>query len=385
MLVSLGTDTKKVRTVNRLVVLNLIRESGPLSKAAIARQTGRSLSTINRVIEELLSEELIQPASDQLERGSGRPGEVFEFTGRSHHVIGIDLGYPNLRGMIADLSGRIHNEVAVPAAIGDGNENYRRLLVLLDRLEHESNVEFSQISGIGLGVAGTVDHSKGIVLRSASMGWENFPLAKRLFKDTGLTLYLESDINLITLGEYGFGVGQGISNLVCITLGTRVLCGIIINGEIYNGSNFNSGRIDEFISTGDYHGNLESLISSPSIIEAARKQLVTTDPLRAESLNDAKQVYQAATAGEAWAQAIISERIPALAMTLSNISMLLDPEMIVFSGRMAEDSELLIPKITNYLKDRVPCIPLIQKSNLGTQSTVLGAIMLVYNGILHNW
>jgi glucokinase len=347
MLVSLGTDTKKVRTVNRLVVLNLIRESGALSKAAIARQTGRSLSTVNRVIDELLTEELIKPASGQLERGSGRPGEVFEFTGRSHHVIGIDLGYPNLRGMIADLSGRIHKEVAVPAAIGDGNENYRRLLVLLDRLEHESNVEFSHISGIGLGVAGTVDHSNGIVLRSASMGWENFPLAKRLFKDTGLTLYLESDINLITLGEYGFGVGQGISNLVCVTLGTRVLCGIIINGEIFHGTNYNSGRIDEFIPTGDYHGNLESLISSPSIIEAARKHLVTTDTLRAESLNDAKQVYQAANAGEAWAQEIISERIPALALTLSNISMLLDPEMIVFSGRMAEDSELLIPMITN--------------------------------------
>lgn len=393
MVASLGADTKKVRNINRTIVLNIIRDNGAISKAAIARQTGISFSTVNRVVEELLQEDLIQQAQDRLDRGGGRPGEVFEFNGKSHFVIGIDLGVPNIRGMIADLAGTTHKELTIPVEVGNGPENYHRLLMLVEQLQSDFQEKKSQISGIGLGVAGIVDQSMGVVIRSQLLGWENFPLARRLQKDTGMTLFLDNDINLITMGEYGFGIGQGIPNLVCITLGTRVLCGFIVNGEIYRGSTHNSGRLDHFIHPMDLNcaenagqsASLESLISSPSILNAGVRALESIDPQRADRMTDPKLVYQAARSGEPWAVQVFENVLPALAATVGNLSLLLDPEMIVISGRMADEAVYLVPLITNYLIGKIPHVPHIETSPLGTRSTVLGAIMLVYRGILHNW
>lgn len=223
MLVSHGYKIENIRTFNRTVIVNTIRAEGAVSKAKIARLTGISVPTVNRQFEELLREGLICQVKNNFDRGKGRPGELFEFNGKSHFVIGIDLAYPNIRGMIADLSGTIHTELTEPVEKGNGDENYRRLLSLIERLQNETDVERSKIYGIGLGIGGIVDHKNGIVLQSAMMGWENFPLAKLLFKETGFTLFLDNDVNLATIGEYGFGLGQGLSNLACERLG-RVCC-----------------------------------------------------------------------------------------------------------------------------------------------------------------
>lgn len=391
MLYSQGVDNKKVRTINRGIILNLIRNQGPVTKATLARLTGISLPTVNRVIDELCKEDLILPAENQYERGGGRPGELFQFNGRSHFVIGVDMGVPNLRGMIADLAGEVHKEIAIPADIGNGPENYRRLQALIEQLRNEVNESHPPLSGIGLGVAGTVDPANGVVLSSPLLGWENIPLARRLKKDAGLPVYLDSDINLITIGEHGFGVGHGLSNLICITLGTRMLCGMILNGELVRGTNFNGGRIGQFIPAiesaaidGSVLISLETLVASPGVIEKARAVLNRLEPAQRQDIQDAKFVYQQAREGQPWAVEIIESIIPPLAITIANLSLLLDPEIIVFSGRMSEETHLIIPKITHFLNGKIPQIPQIEASTLGTRSTVLGAVMLVYKGILQN-
>jgi len=396
MLVSHGYKIENIRTFNRTVIVNTIRAEGAVSKAKIARLTGISVPTVNRQFEELLREGLICQVKNNFDRGKGRPGELFEFNGKSHFVIGIDLAYPNIRGMIADLSGTIHTELTEPVEKGNGDENYRRLLSLIERLQNETDVERSKIYGIGLGIGGIVDHKNGIVLQSAMMGWENFPLAKLLFKETGFTLFLDNDVNLATIGEYGFGLGQGLSNLACVTLGTRVLCGLVLDGELYRGSNYNSGRIDNFIPAFDFpqqtnhpdletQGIMERLVSSPNILRKGRIFLERNDPGNAASLEDPKQVYQAAGVGEPWAVEIIETIVPPLALMFSNISSLLDLEMIIITGRVADESQVLIPMITDYLKKKSLRVPNIKSSKLGSKDTVLGAVMLVYMGILHNW
>jgi predicted NBD/HSP70 family sugar kinase len=391
VLSSQGADTKKVRTINRAVILNSIREQGPVSKATLARMTGISLPTVNRVIDELCQEDLILPSENQLERGGGRPGELFQFNGRSHFVIGVDLGTPNLRGMIANLAGEVQKEITIPLEVGDWPENYRRLLTLIEQLRKGVDDSHSLISGIGLGVAGIVDHTNGVVLRSPLLGWENFPLARRLKNDVDLPIYLDSDINLITIGEHGFGVGLGTKNLMCINLGTRMYCGMIINGELFRGSNFNGGRIGQFIPTlealnvdASAPSSLESMVAANGIMEKARAVLEPLDSTWKQNINDAKGVYRAAREGKAWAIEIIESMVAPLAITVANLSFLLEPEVIVFSGRMAEEAQMIIPKITRFLNGKIPQIPHIEASTLGTRATVLGAVMLVYKGILQN-
>ena len=186
---SVGSDPKKIRNYNRMLILDLIRSEGIISKAGIARKTGISFSTVSRVIDELISENLIKSSQDKLDRGGGRPGELFEFDGKSHYVIGADLGYPNLRGYIADLSGGIHKEITIPVDTGNGVENYQRLLQLLTQLQQEDGIRVPSIYGVGLGITGIVDHASGVVVQSSVLGWENFPLARRLHQETGLPIF----------------------------------------------------------------------------------------------------------------------------------------------------------------------------------------------------
>ncbi|MEI8130902.1 MAG: ROK family transcriptional regulator [Leptolinea sp.] len=396
MLVSRGYKIENIRTFNRTVIVNTIRAEGAVSKAKIARLTGISVPTVNRQVEELLREDLICQDHNDFERGRGRPGELFEFNGKSHFVIGIDLAFPNIRGMVADLSGTIHTEMIEPVEKGNGVENYRRLLSLIERLQNETKVERSKIYGIGLGIGGIVDHENGIVLQSAMMGWENFHLAKLLYTETGFTLFLDNDVSLSTIGEHGFGLGQGLSNFACVTLGTRVLCGLVLDGNLFRGSNFNSGRIDNFIPAYEFqpqinHHDLESqgimemLVSSPNVLRKGRILLERINPGKAAHLDDPKQVYQAAGQGEPWALEVIETIVPPLALMFSNISSLLDLEMIIISGRMADESQVITPMISEYLKGKTLRVPNIKSSNLGSKATVMGAVMLVYKGILHNW
>lgn len=395
MFESLGVDIKKIRTINRTVVVNTIRTEGPVSKAKIVRLTGISIPTVNRVVEELLREDLVCVVSNQHERGGGRPGELFEFNGKCHFVIGIDVALPNMRGMVADLTGKIFTELTEPVESGNGPENYRRLLALIERLLAETEVESSKIFGIGLGVGGVVDSSNGVVLQSKITGWDNFPLVKQLQQDTGLIPYLDSDINLATMGEHGFGVGQGLTNIACVTLGTRVLCGLIINGELYHSLTFDNGRIDHFIFDQDLEphsvldevegqGVFERLVSSPNVLRMAKNALADQPNLQAQ-IQDAKQVYLAAEQGEPWALEIIQSIVPALAVAFANISSLLNLEMIIISGRMAEESRVILPLINTYQSQKTSRIPCLHSSTLGSRATVLGAVMLGYKGILHNW
>ena len=390
---SVGSDPKKIRNYNRMLILDLIRREGIISKAGISRKTGISFSTVGRVIDELISENLIKSSQDKQERGSGRPGELFEFDGKSHFVIGADLGYPNIRGFIADLSGEIHKEITFPVDTGNGVENYQRLLQLLNQLQQEDGIQIPSIYGVGLGIAGIVDHTSGVVVQSSILGWDNFPLARRLHQATGLPIFLDNDINLITFGEYGFGIGKGSTNMACITLGTRVLCGLILHGEIFRGSNLNSGRLDQFIPLIDQPKNtitgsiitLDSYVSSISVLNKAREELAKLDTVQAQSLNEASNVYSAYNEGKPWAIETLEPVIRILAAAIANIFFLLDLEIMVISGRMAEESKLIIPSITTCLNGKIPSIPHIVASNLGSRATVLGAIMLVYRGLLRDW
>ncbi len=328
-----------------------------------------------------------------MDRGSGRPGELFEFDGKSHYVIGADLGYPNLRGYIADLSGGIHEEITIPVVAGNGVENYQQLLLLLTQLQQEGGIQTSSLYGVGLGITGIVDHTSGVVVQSSVLGWENFPLARRLHQEIGLPIFIDNDINLITFGEYGFGIGKGSANMACITLGTRVLCGLILRSEIFRGSNLNSGRLDQFIPLIDqlniYNSDsitpLDSYVSSISVLKKAYKELAKLDAVQAQSLEEASKVYAAYAEGKSWAIDTLEPVIRILAAAIANIFLLLDLEIVVISGRMADESKLIIPSISTYLNGKIPSIPHIVASNLGSRATVLGAIMLVYRGLLRNW
>jgi glucokinase len=196
-----------------------------------------------------------------------------------------------------------------------------------------------------------------------------------------MPVFVDNDVNLAVLGEHWFGSGRSVQNMMLISIGTGVGSGLIIDGALYRGHSQASGEVGYIVP--DIHalgrpyrgfGVLESIISGTGIGHRAGQRCGASNGGPELS---AEEVFGAARAGEPWAQEIVEETIDYLALGIANINTLLDLELIVLSGGVARQSDLLIDGIHDRIDGVIPRIPCIKVSQLGRRATVMGAIVLV--------
>jgi predicted NBD/HSP70 family sugar kinase len=381
------TDKRNIRSINRAAILDLIRTNEPISRTKIALQLGISLPTVLRIVDDLIREGLII-TDDKKEKGGGRPGELLRFNGGYYSILCIDLGCPEMIGMISDLCGNILHEIRCPLIPGNGKENLKYLENLIDALLKKAKDGQHILKGIGLGIPGGNDIDAGVVLESTYLGWENVPLSRRLNRRFHVPVYIDSDINLFTLGENGFGAAKGLQNFICLTLGSKILCGMMINGEIYRGHHFQAGSLGSTFPSvtmlkdwkSGVAGALDSIASGTSTYQHAITALEKHNPAALSKMVDMLSVYQAAADGDIWAKEIIEEVALHISHAISNLTLILDPEVIVLTGKAANAGETIKNLIYQNLQGKLPFLPEIKISDLGTRSIVCGAIMLIYRG-----
>jgi len=375
-----------MRRINRTAILDLLRQRSPLARSQIARELNMSLPTVMRIIDGLIEEDLVQD-NIRSERTGGRRRQLLGFNGEAYAVIGVDLGGTKMFGAVANLAGVIQQEIRVPVENGGSPEaNVDCLCTLIQSLLDAPRPVGQRIRGIGVGAPGITLSQEGIVTWAPSLGWRNLPLKAILRERFDLPIFVENDVNLAALGELGYGAGRGVRNLVCITIGTGIGAGIIIDGALYRGCTEAAGEIGymlpgiEFLGRRyDQFGALEILASGTGTAARARQLLAERGiPFSPDSL-DAEAVFAAARAGEAWAQEVVDRTVDYLSLAIANVSILLNPEIIILGGGMARSADLLIAPIVQRLEGAIPFIPRIVASPLGYRAAVMGAIMLVLN------
>ena len=159
------------------------------------------------------------------------------------YYIGVDIGGTNIKAGVVDENAQLVSKISLKTNAADGYKSV--LAVIIDAVEQAvqlSGEEFDRIKTNGVGCPGTMDNENGTVLYSNNLHWENVPLAKDLAEHFGKRIILENDANVAAYGEYLAGAAKGAKNAVVLTLGTGVGAGIIINGEIYSGSNNAGGE-----------------------------------------------------------------------------------------------------------------------------------------------
>ncbi len=386
------TATARVmRSINRTAILDLIRQKSPIARSEIARQLHISLPTAMRIVDDLIAEDLVRY---QGSRGStrGRPSALLEFNGKAYAVIGVDLGGAQMFGTVADLSGAVQHEIYLPRNGQSPKENLEQLCELIERLLDAPRPPGQRIRGIGIGAPGLTLSPEGVVVWAPSLGWRDLPLKRILSERFDVPVFVENDVNLAALGEWGFGAGRGAQNLVCISVGTGVGAGIILDGALYRGHHQAAGEIGyllpgvEFLGRRyDQFGALESLASGTGIARRAQELLEAEGlPLPAEGLS-AEGVFAAARRGEPWAQKVVSDTVDYLSLAIVSISTVLDPEVIVLGGGVARSADLLIEPILRRLDGIMLCVPRLAASPLGRRAAVMGAIMLVLNATTENF
>ncbi len=159
--------------------------------------------------------------------------------------IGLDLGGTSIKMALVDTGGGLsfRRETATPFKAGR-SEVIGLLVDDIRDIIKKSGVKKRDLGGVGIGVPGPVDFKNGIVRYFPNIkGWDNVPLRSIMERRLALKAALDNDVNAMTLGEYRFGAGKGTVNLVCLTLGTGVGGGLIINRKLYRGSTMCAGEI----------------------------------------------------------------------------------------------------------------------------------------------
>jgi predicted NBD/HSP70 family sugar kinase len=209
-----------------------------------------------------------------------------------------------------------------------------------------------------------------------------------LAKRYKLPITVDNDVNLAALGEYWYGVGQNVQNMVMIVDGAGIGAGIIIDGALYRGSTEASGEIGHSIPGREFlgkshldFGSLESVASGTAIINRAREVLKSRRDLPNLDPLQAGDVFESAQRGEKWASAIVRDVVDYLAIAVANLSVSFDPELIVLGGGMTSFAHMLVGPILRRIEGTVPTPPRLVVSNLGLRATVMGAITTVLHNI----
>ena len=350
--------------MNQAIVLEAIRREKTIPFAELCTQLQLSDDEMRLIVDKLVARNLVQVQDD-----------VCHFYETGHLVIGIDIGGTKIYSAISTLGGNVVYEQTIRNHNTKSEATYTLLTNLIDTLQENAPPDIP-ILGIGIGAPGAVIQPAGVVKLAPNIQWWDFPLKDRLSQQYDYPIIIENDVNLATLGEYGFGTETRTENMVLFSIGTGVGAGLILHGELYRGSKGIAGEVGYMLPSIQFLGHqyddlgaLEGIVSGSGIRERAQNSQLQNPNISAE------ETFLAAQAGEKWAQQLVDETIDHLALCIANICVILDPDLIVFSGGVSNSTDTLIPSITERLTGTIPRIPTLRVSSLGTKATIFGTIV----------
>ncbi len=381
---------------NKLKVISCIGRYQPVSRGELSRVTGLPSPTITNIVAEFVQENLVTEVGFQVSTGGRKPA-LLELTPEKSFLMGVELNAQRLTVLLIDLKANIHHkhvEVVGPQATQEQLEQ-RLYEAIAECLERNSDHR-ERIKGIGLGISGLVDSSRGVSLRFPGVSpWKEMPVVHNLHSRFGLPAFLENNVAIRTLAELWFGLGRGKSNYLYISLGPHIRMGIVINGQLYRGSSGNAGELGHttFRSDGPlcYCGNsgcLEMYASSEALVQEVRRVLyerptVSGSPLAEIPADriEADHVFQAARDGDRLADSIIDRVIEPLGLSIAGLVNLFDAEAIILGGSMAVEGDLILQRIQQAIQKRsLPHLAQtvdLKVTRFGPEGGALGAGALV--------
>jgi glucokinase len=284
-------------------------------------------------------------------RGSMTRGDLW--------AIGVDLGGTKVEVAEVGGDGGLRQRTRYPTHAIAGPPAVKEAIVKAIR-ELIENVGSRPI-GIGVGVAGQIDPRQGKVLFAPNLGWRNVPLRKELNQALRLPVVVLNDVRAATWGEWLYGSGKGVDDLICLFIGTGIGGGVVSNGKVLTGSNNSAGELGHIII--DLHGPpcncgnrgcLEAFAGGWAIARQAQ-HAVTSDPTAGASLLKlangqlkaitAEMVTQAAQAGDFLSRNLMDQVTEALVAGVASLVNALNPRHFIVGGGVIEGQPELVKKI----------------------------------------
>ncbi len=312
--------------------------------------------------------------------------------------IGIDVGGTNVKIALVDDNGKIIYSNSVPTYAKMGYEyTVNNIKQAIKDLMKETNTTPSDIEGIGFDFPGQVDCKTGVVKLAPNIpGWVNVPIAQMIEDEFHIPTRIDNDVRCAALGELKFGAGRGCENFICITVGTGIGSGIVINGKVVRGATNAAGELGHIklqmndgpiCGCGDT-GCLEAFASGPAIVAMAQEYIKGGKSTKFREMAAAEggeitpyMVAKAAEEGDPVAKRIFEIVGEYIGIGLTSVINLLNPERVIIGGGVAESGELLLGPIRKTIKERAMVVAgnavEIVPAQLGNSAGVIGASMLI--------
>jgi glucokinase len=297
-------------------------------------------------------------------------------------VIGVDVGGTKMTAALANRDGKIVKLLRIQTKREEGAEGgFKAICEMVKSLLDEAQTQGLSVEKIGVGFGGPVDFERGTVYLSHHVpGWENFPLKAELERYFGVPVTVDNDANAGTLGEWMFGAGKGVNDLLYVNIGTGIGGGIVSGGKMVRGWRNLAGEIGHMTvkpngptCTCGRKGCLEALASGSAIGREGTERLGR--PVRSE------EVFRLADQGDPIAKQILAEAVDALAFAIGAAANLFNPKKVILGGGVAEAPEHLLIEplrecLVRYTLPQVYEGLEVVRAQLGYNAGIMGAIAL---------
>jgi glucokinase len=285
-------------------------------------------------------------------------------------TLGIDVGGTGIKMGLVERSGKLRRSLRFSTPSKSDPKEVAELIGVQARMLLKSK-GFGTLLGVGVGAAGDVQRQTGIIRLSPNLRWKNVPLKKLLARHIDAPIVVENDANAAAWGAYIVESKRAVKNLACVTIGTGIGGGLIIDGKLYRGATGTAGEIGHATLYPEGHtcpcgnrGCLERYIGVRALSENARQaiasgasslitSLVKGDLTKIEPLH----IQKAARQGDLLARRLWRQAGESLGVGLASLVNVFNPEWIVLSGGLSRAGRLLLDPLKKTIRERSFPVP----------------------------
>ncbi|HEX4519634.1 MAG TPA: ROK family transcriptional regulator [Gaiellaceae bacterium] len=370
-----------LRELNRLRVIDALRQRGTASRSEIARHTGLSRTTVTTLVSDLQARGLVveQPFGES--QGRGRPPTLLRLDPSVGAVVGMHFDHRHVRVAVADLSSTVlaerWEELDVDHAATTALDSAAALVAVA--LE-EAGIERSRVVGAGVALSGPVDRDGTVGSTVILPGWEGLNAIDELTRRLELPVSVDNDANLGALAEVSFGAGRGMSDVIYVMVASGVGAGIVLDGRLHRGVTGLAGelghvrvRAEGAVCRCGNRGCLETVASTDAMLSLLR-------PVESGETNIGALVEMVA-AGDIGAQRVVNDAGREIGRVVAGLCNVLSPSGVIVGGDLGIVADSLMNGIREAL-DRYALPPVraaleLRAGVLGERAEMLGALALV--------
>lgn len=366
-----------LREANSARLLAAIHRFGGITQVELSEATGLSPATVSTIVKQLLAAGIVETRTTTR---SGRRAQLVTLAHKSGLLIGAHIGTRALRLAIADSQFELLADRTLPLPSDHRlDTTLDRTALLAMELVESLGATTSEVLGVGIAMPAPIEPDSGMVRDQGIMkGWADVSIGDVVGARMNTPVVVDNDANLGALAETRFGAARGFRNVLYVWASYGTGAGLIINGDIHRGSRGTAGEIGHTlvdpqgpICRCGSRGCLDTLVGAQALVDTLR---VSRGQL---SLDD---LLEFANTGDPGCSQVVSDAGAAIGVTVANLAVAFDPEVVVVGGELARTDAILLEPIRAAVNRRVLISrdePLeVRNGDLGTLAPVKGALAM---------